>query len=58
MLVFIYLKIDAASNYHSQKVYQKLTVKKSTGGFWFDYASYWVLPIDPVLFNIIQFDWL
>ena len=58
MLVYIYtFEIYAASNYHSQKVYQWLSV---------DSASYWVLTVKvvththththTVLFNIIQFE--
>ena len=52
MLVFIYLK-------SMQPV--TITVKKSTGGFQFDYATYWVLTgksshIYQELFDIIQFD--
>ena len=52
MLVFIYLK-------SMQPV--TITVKKSTGGFQFDYATYWVLTgesshIYQELFGIIQFD--
>ena len=49
MLVFLYIYLKLM-----QPV--TITVKKSTGGFRFDYASYWILTIDPALFNIIQFD--
>ena len=37
---FYIFEIDAACNYHSQK--------KSTGGFQFDYATYWVLTMKVV----------
>ena len=39
MLVFIYLKL-------MQRV--SIIVKKSTGGFWFDYATYWILTVKVV----------
>ena len=39
MLVFIYLKLMQPAT---------IIVKKSTGGFRFDYATYWVLTVKVV----------